>query len=230
MPIHSNLLVHWTCKEPNTTPEQYIARLKNTIFRGLYLNKGREVIVGNRNTQINADISRICLTEIKLSKVEQHTLKYGKLGIGFSRDFVISNYGNPVTYVTNSDHSSLLVEHYAFLHQFLRTVENREMLARLEYLMGFVKNMSDVNNNDMVYYEEMEWRITHNDVLEQAGHIVAEDLDRGVYRLHFDAEQIKLIVFPNEETKSIALVDNELLPLIQQHHPILLTLENCKQF
>ncbi|SFF07234.1 Putative abortive phage resistance protein AbiGi, antitoxin [Chitinophaga sp. CF118] len=230
MAIHSNILVHWTCKEENTTSEQYVTRLKSTIFQGLYLNKGSERIVGHNNTAIKADISRVCLTEIRLTQVTKHTSLYGKLGIGFSRDFVIRNFGNPVSYVTNSNAYSLLVEHFDHLHGFLANHHYEEYLARLQYIMGFVKNMSDVNENDMKYYEEMEWRIVHNKLMEIDGRILPEDPAKSIYRLVYAPREVKLIVFPNEETNALALSDPDLLRFFKDHTPILLTLEDCNQF
>src|SRR6266542_6844878 len=41
---------------------------------------------------------RICLTEIRLSQAKDHSDRYGKLGIGFTREFIANKGGRPVMY------------------------------------------------------------------------------------------------------------------------------------
>jgi len=39
-----------------------------------------------------------CFTELKISSSYEHTMKYGLLGLGYSRKFILSNGGRPVHY------------------------------------------------------------------------------------------------------------------------------------
>jgi hypothetical protein len=41
----------------------------------------------------------ICFTEIRLSQAQTHAKQYGKLGIGFERDFIMDKGGRPVIYI-----------------------------------------------------------------------------------------------------------------------------------
>jgi hypothetical protein len=57
--------------------------------------------------------------------------------------------------------------------------------------MAHVKRMSNGKDD---YYEEMEWRLVHD---EKSTHFAGgESID--VYRLRFKASDIKVIIFPDE--------------------------------
>ena len=55
-----------------------------------------------------------CFTEIHLSQVSAHTARYGQLGFGFSRAFVLNRSGLPVQYVSGTD-SDVIVGNAASL-------------------------------------------------------------------------------------------------------------------
>jgi len=120
------------------------------------MRPGEEVIHGSNGTSLSSKISRICFTEIGLSQAENHARLYGMLGIGFHRDFIMEREGNPALYVQNGD-KGVLIENLAKVFTFLRE-KDREVLAQLEVVGGYLKNMSHQNEMDLEFYEEMEWR------------------------------------------------------------------------
>jgi hypothetical protein len=100
MDIHSKILVHWTGKKDNGSAyikdQEYVERLKNYYKNGLFAKRTSEDSI--RKWKIK-NLVRICFTEIRLSQVQTHAKRYGKLGIGFSRDFIMNKGGRPVIYI-----------------------------------------------------------------------------------------------------------------------------------
>jgi hypothetical protein len=95
--------------------------------------------------------------------------------------------------------------------------------------MGYLKNMSDTIETDFNYYEEMEWRVVHLHCLE-GKFIMPIDKNLGTYRLKFTPDDVKLIVFPDSETKEMALRDAFFVDYFKQFQPILATINDCVNF
>jgi len=168
---------------------KYVDRLRDICQKGLYMKPGAEKIYGINNTMIQTTIARICFTEIKLSQAEEQAKRYGDLGIGFGRDFVLEREGNPVFYVQNGDKGHV-IENFSFLHRFV--APNEERRKELEIILGYLKNMSEMNDGGLKYYEEMEWRVVHLEKFE-GRYIAVEDKLNHIYRLTLKPEDIKII-------------------------------------
>jgi hypothetical protein len=229
MGIHSKFLVHWTGKDlPSGESDQYLERLRNCCEFGLYMKKGVEAIQGSNSTTATAVVSRVCFSEIRLSQVQKHAKLYGAMGIGFNREFVIERMGGPVFYVQNGS-NGVVIEHFAHIHKYLRENKKQEMIKRMNTIMGYLKNMSDPADNNLHYYEEMEWRVIQIECLE-GKYIIPENPSAGIYRLIFKPEDVELIVFPDKETKQLALIDKFILDFFKNHLPIIATVNDCDNF
>ncbi|GAP68712.1 hypothetical protein BA6E_104160 [Bacteroidales bacterium 6E] len=230
MGLHSKFLVHWTGKEFKSDDSKNIVdRLKDNLSHGLYMNTGSEFMIGSNNTTVTTSVSRVCFTEIRLSQAKNHSDSYGKLGIGFNREFVLERMGGPVFYVQNGENGAV-VEHFAYLHQHLRSNENQIMVDRLNTIMGFMKNMSVENDSELKYYEEMEWRIIQLKILEDNQLIKVQNKEMGIYRVIFKPEDIELIVFPNKETKQLAVQEDFIKHFFKDHLPVIATIDECLNF
>jgi hypothetical protein len=95
--------------------DEYVDALRKTLkpackesgnlrAKGLWMTKNRERILRD---VFQYDWAMTCFTEIKLSNVREHTKRYGKLGFGFSRDFVMERHGAPVHYVAGTDEDTI---------------------------------------------------------------------------------------------------------------------------
>jgi hypothetical protein len=96
--------------------------------------------------------------------------------------------------------------------------------------MAFLKNMSDKNKDKLKYYDEMEWRIVHSELLEKEGHIVKYLGDENLFlKLHPD--HIKAIIFPNRKTEKIALKDEWLKKhFFSKNIPMIAIVSDCDNF
>lgn len=175
---------------------------------------------------MEAKISRTCFTEIKLSMAKGHAHKYGNLGIGVTREFVIERYGHPVFYVTNGDHSNTVVCARK-IRDFLEKTD-KDILAEFEVLLGYFKKMGEQNLDDLDCYDELEWGVVHLDLLESEGRIIPQDKGGHIYRVMLRKEDVKVLVFPDEKTKCLALEDDDIRHRIE--NPICVTMKNCENF
>jgi hypothetical protein len=145
MNIHPDILVHWTdrkwAKQPLTDRlrSNYVERLVSFYQNGLWLTDQAdavEVIHGafDNKTMIHPG-AILCLTELRLSLVEKHIGRYGSLGIGFRRSFMMHKGANPVFYLQNND-AGVVNTNIGLL------VEAAEHNPPLRLFLSYVKAMS----------------------------------------------------------------------------------------
>ena len=93
----------WLIREKGYT--KYVVERKNTTLdiyagvQGLWMNWQQIECIPEGKTLYNGRWPSTAFTEIKLSNTLEHTERYGRLGFGFSREFVMRRYGAPVQYV-----------------------------------------------------------------------------------------------------------------------------------
>ena len=188
--VRSRFLVHWTGKDLDphdpTVSEKFAERLLRTIETGLWLSPCREVLVGGRGVY-ELTVPMTCFTEIRLSAANSHASRYGRLGFGFDRLFVLRSGGSPVLY-TRPSYDNLLMQRVSgvlgrldgletFLtsgggdtdrfHAVRDVWEARDLMHQL---CAFIKVMSEPGTDDFQYLEEAEWRIAYNDVWSKDFH------------------------------------------------------------
>jgi hypothetical protein len=106
--------------------------------------------------------------------------------------------GRPVIYIPFE-----IREGGHLLENLIRTVYdksagNDEIHKSTKWIMAHVKRMSNEKGED--YYEEMEWRLVHDESPNNR-HFIGEG--QGVYRMSFAIRDIKVIIFPDEGTKQL---------------------------
>lgn len=235
--LHTKFLVNWTGKDfhspiaalDDNIRNKYVDRLTDILENGFLMQKNEEKTerIHDLNGEwIQASIARTCFTEIKLSLAKKHAQSYGNLGIGVDREYVISRYGNPVFYVMNGDYSNIGVCTRKVLNYLEKN--STEILAEFNILLGYLKKMGEQNSDDLQYYDELEWRITHLNRLEQEGALIAQDKKNHIYRIKLSKEDVKVIVFPDERTKTFALNNQNIIQKIEK--PICVTMNDCENF
>jgi len=227
MAIHSKILVHWTGKDIETNhdkdekPQLYVDRLKDDLLEGLYAKPTIEDSI--RGLKIK-DITRLCFTEIRLSQAKTHADRYGKLGIGFSRDFIMNKGGRPVIYIPFEPPADNYLLEASIRNVYKESKNHHEINASSILILAYVKRMSDRNKiND--YYEEMEWRIVHH-----ADDKIIKNTVNDIHRLKFKMSDIEVIIFPDSKTKQLSLEDNYIKECLSKHMPIIATLDDCLNF
>ena len=228
MGIHSKILVHWTGKDIEINPktkksQSYFERLKDNLQKGLYTKRTTEASI--RKWKIK-NLVRICFTEIRLSQAQKHAKRYGKLGLGFTRDFIMNKGGRPVIYIPFKTRADGRLLENSIRTVYEKSVDNDEIRRSSKWIMAHVKRMSDGKREN--YYEEMEWRLVHDESPNNK-HFTKGN-GNGVYRLKFSTHDIKVIIFPDEDTKKLALKDKVINEYFSEHMPIMVKLEDCDNF
>jgi hypothetical protein len=235
MGIHSTILVHWTgkkdieCEPEKDRPRLYLERLIDYYQNGLFAKRVTEATI--RYLKIK-NLIRICFTEIRLSQAQTHADRYGKLGIGFSRDFIMNKGGRPVIYIPfNTMADGRLLED-SIRNVYEKSKNNKEIRRSSKWITAYVKRMSNgksENSEDYEdYYEEMEWRLVHDESSTNKHFTKGKDV--GIHRLNFEARDIKVIIFPDEDTKLMSLIDETMRKYFSEHIPIMPTLDDCSNF
>ena len=203
----SNTLVHWTGKDldelirsgelsADQARTAYVERLISTLETGLWMTVREETAAGYDFWMTNYNPS-VCLSETVLSRSGEHIARYGRLGFGFSRTFILNAGGTPVIYVRNGAPPSLLAVFKALsvrignLSYHVRATAD-ELAVMLDFsdlkllfdrLTSIIKNMSATSQDDCEYLDEAEWRVVAHEIGGNAPPIAPATI------LHFTGER-----------------------------------------
>lgn len=110
--IHRQQLFHWIGthidqnarrgKLDDTSRQEYVRCLKGALGNGLWVKTPREPDQLGDGSLIKVHRPITCFTEWSLDQSLPHTTRYGRLGLGFPKKFVLSRGGQPVIYVRDS--------------------------------------------------------------------------------------------------------------------------------
>lgn len=228
MPIHSNILVHWTgrCIEESPAgrrPQQYVDRLADDCEHGLFAKRTTEDVIRRRKIK---RLVRLCFTEIRLSQAKKHAEQYGKLGIGFARDFIMRKGGRPVIYIPfETDRKGRLLED-CIRNIYDHSKHDEDIRRWAKWIIAHVKRMSSENGDD--FFDELEWRLVYdesggNPHFRRAG-------GQGIYRMPFQARDVRVIVFPDENVRQMAFRDARIRAFFSTGMPSTVTVPDCPDF
>jgi hypothetical protein len=108
--LHRRLLFHWTGPKPSgpvrkrADREKYLDLLCSILQSGL-----RYSVPGEENTEwiveneIGATHPMLCFSEWGVGESSSHSGRYGFMGLGFTRKFVMKSGGRPVVYLPNEE-------------------------------------------------------------------------------------------------------------------------------
>lgn len=187
-PTHSDFLIHWTGLDidnrydPNweqsndpklntTIVEPYIERLKNILKYGLWMtsNNNDQSLIYKRKKVNREPFYRTCFTELKLSEARVHAKRFGRLGIGVKRPFVMSRKGAPVIYFREEFGNW-------FFDSFEKSKGSEVSIPYNAWWAYYLKSMNEGGTNlgYMQYknFDESEWRVIFSEkIREQFGNI-----------------------------------------------------------
>jgi hypothetical protein len=220
----SNTLTHWSGRnKPEADAFEIIENIVNT--KKLLLNYCPSY--PNFPEALRLRIMMICFTDLPLNLSQEQCERFGKFGIGFSKEKMIDYGANPVLYTTSTMNEK--VENFISLIGRLQGEEvdrewrdatlnddvgdryqfSSEQLYALVEIAGFMQNYQ-YNDNSVDYYQR-EWRINYETLPKAIG---GENLNPGEGAIHgnigegdntriacsmrFDLDDIDFIVVPRE--------------------------------
>lgn len=162
--IHKQQLFHWIGRDidrlhrPRFNPSdeavaRFVAYLRGSLEKGLWV-KTPEPSECFRLRGMAYDLKRpiTCFTEWSLGESLPHTARYGRLGFGFPKRWVIERGGQPVTYFRHSSGSLFL----RLVFRLVKTVQSPAVRGALsatdhgalaegaDYLLHFAKSIRNV--------------------------------------------------------------------------------------
>lgn len=180
-PVHSDFLVHWTGRDiddkydPNWEQrndprlnlkiiEPYVERLKNILKYGLWMTNSSndQPLIYKGKTVNRAPFARTCFTELKLSDARVHAKRFGRLGIGVKRPFVLDKRGSPMIYFRRE-----------FGNWFFVTFERNGKieLPSDAWWTYYLKSMNEGKTSEgyvqYANFNESEWRVIYSPQIEK---------------------------------------------------------------
>jgi hypothetical protein len=244
--VRSSILVYWTGKGihldlktiSDVNRRDYVERLRDILTNGFWMNAPAERIEGwasipeSAGIYVKYEIPMTCFTEVRLSQAELHSQRYGLLGIGVERKFVLDRRGGPVHYVRNSGREAVVGNAYA-VGRYCRQMGAERQWAFMKQNIAFMKPMSNRESDDFAYLDEHEWRIIPTPEIEAENLIVPTGHEKPKYRIPVLVGDVRLIVFPDAATRYMAFDDAEIQKFFQgwkRKLPVWLTIEECMDF
>ena len=228
--IRSDILVHWTGRDIEERKQQeklswqevsrlYLERFLDIVEHGFWMTENIEVFDLKKNTW-SYEFSGTCFTELKLSEADIHAERYGRLGIGVSRDWIRRRGGMPVHYLPIGKEESFTREYrkkcYDNIKPFLKPMGEKYADAPGYNLYQFM--------------DEMEWRIVEESAVD---HVEKRESDPEVClgRIPLFAKDIALTIFPvaTVRKKAFQYLEASLTPHSANMFSSVL-LEQCKNF
>lgn len=211
----------------------------------------QENLYGHKGKSIEYSMPMTCFTEIKLSDTHKHTERYGCLGFGFSREFVIKRSGGPVLYVPETEDDAI-VANFSVLWDFLkqlrwmanaRLADGRtlcdedklgELINAIGINIGFTKNMSECKSpRDFQYLDEAEWRIISTVRRVEERKINWFGLENTPpAKIPFKPCDLKVLILPDNKTRQQVLSNKNILEWFGEppNLPIIATVDECLHF
>ena len=140
--IHKRQLFHWIgrhIEDPHrglTAAEkvtEYVECLRTSLSGGLWMTEMDEALkVGARSHALKRRM--VCFTENRLSECKYHSTRYGRLGLGFPKRYVLDTGGKPVSYVQHNKKDLYTASLLAALAN-----SSGDATHQLDFILHFVK-------------------------------------------------------------------------------------------
>lgn len=172
--------------------------------------KARYVYEELPNIRFHVGIPMKCFCDIPLGVIKKHLSRYGKFGIGISKNYARENGFSPVIYVhQNSD----------TMKRYLQSIKKNKLMNNPNSLLPYFKfdetiSISNGKKIRLRLYDEREWRwipkdpqfidfsnFTEEEIRNTRLDVVNEDLEKekGKYLLTFDYSDITYIFVQQED-------------------------------
>lgn len=224
--VHKHPLYHWTGRDIESSTsssstdisgnyigpqsplndsqrEEYINRVKSTLAKGLWIKapeKPEKIGAGQQLINICQPI--VCFTEWALEESIPHVSRYGRLGFGFTKQFVLASGGQPVTYVNNNLKLPYL-KSFLRIHKLVEKLKAKvppdaqfeQLVQEIEYLSAFHKNIKQIRAPSGAAQSPAEPKTVSSDGVAQSS-IYPDEVPRKVGKiLHFLEEREWRIVY-----------------------------------
>ena len=147
--LHRRQLFHWLGGHIDATAnlsaqaraEAYLQCLIDSLRKGLWVKTPRIPDYLGKNREFEISLPICCFTETSVMEIGQHTLEYGRMGLGFPKRFVLQHSGMPV-------HSSSEFQNHAVFASWCKL---KKFIDSQQHLGHFNTASLDEVRNEFLY-------------------------------------------------------------------------------
>jgi hypothetical protein len=222
MGLYPNILFHFTDKKG----------LFNILKDTFKVSYSREKIKG-QTLEREFAVPMVSFCDLRLSELKEHIYKYGKFGIGLTKEWAFRNELNPVMYVNETSHFTEnfikgLDGIYTMIDSLVDTEDIKNLsndymnvLNTYRYLKNYQGNLE--RNNELIkdfrFADEREWRYVPpiSEKLNYRPFIPISRIKTKEEKNRYNEEisHIKLQFFPDDINYLIVDNDKDINPLIK---------------
>ncbi|MGA2298076.1 MAG: abortive infection system antitoxin AbiGi family protein [FCB group bacterium] len=253
MLTQSNIIIHWTDKTFHPIASDgkydvsfetinedicnlYLERLKSIKNNGLYMMKYHETVIGYDRQGFQSDKNATCFTDLGILNSFNHVKKYGLMGIGVTRKFILERDGRPVWYLLNSPEDliaptfDMFFNLYKKYHQTIQELD--EIYIYMSNAVFYFKGMGAEGTMDFDNLQEREWRIIYSKRVFDQHKIINTGRTEPEFTIPINIDDIELLIMPNRTIREKLFQDSELRDWICSARtiPIILSLEEYYSF
>jgi len=228
----SKLLVHWTGKDLLDCDraegiQQHVDRLVSIYREGLHLSvpPTEDILRSvNPNDATLPNLPSICFSELRISNSDRLASDYGKLGIGFRREYLMKYGANPVFYL-QSAHSGIVNTNISQLREIVKP----GFVGAANVILAYCKPMSRKGEENLSHYEDHEWRIVQTTGGIPLPQEFKQGASGGKMSFHFDHAEVQVIIFPSPEVRTKTLANSYLIDILKTRMPMMLDHDACSE-
>jgi hypothetical protein len=205
--------------------QQYVDRLVSIFQQGLYLSVPDTADVLR---SVNPDdvalphLPCICFTELRMRDAVHLAKDYGRMGIGFRREYLMKHGANPVFYLP-SGRFGIVNTNMSQLSQLVKP----QFSSAADVILAYCKPMNRICDEQLVYYEEHEWRIVQAPAGIPLPSEFTWDDSHARMSFRFDTREVQVIVFPSAEVRAKVIANELLRNVFKVNMPMMLDYDAC---
>jgi len=244
--LHRQLLFHWTGKQggiaikPRTRQDRlnYLDLLGKILDKGLrYSRPSQDHTEWIEKGLIEAKHPMLCLSEWGVSESSAHSGRYGFMGLGFTRRFIMKQGGRPVVYVDNAKSDPFRIAVLELIRAAKASSHrNEKVMEQVGVVSSYFKayhfkrtpekpgaaaepKKSRVAKNSRTPAEDRHLQIDFGGLLanleDREWRVLAKNIDPDKENfMGFSSGDLAMIVFPDHQTLSLAMRSSEIMQVI----------------
>lgn len=228
----SNFLVHWNGKDlldcdSDEGIQQHVDRLANIYRAGLHLSvpPAEDILCSvNPNDATLPNLPCICFSELRIRNADRLAADYGKMGIGFHREYLMKYGANPVFYLQSAN-SGIVNTNISQLREIVKP----NFVGEANVILAYCKPMNRKGEENLSHYEDHEWRIVQSTGGIPLPPEFKQDESGKKMSFHFDHAEVQVIIFPNYQIRTEALANSYLSDILKTRMPMMLDHDACSE-
>lgn len=134
-----------TIKLTSENRSKYIQVLCDTLENGLYAQPPKNDSLGDGFFETNRPC--ICFTSLAMQNVADHCRLYGRMGFGFTKQFIAKNGGGPVHYTLGTEKDPTVRALKKLKSLLNRYPQKPKESGDLDYIMHFFKRLRETKSS-----------------------------------------------------------------------------------